>query len=273
VERWASPYLASQAEYLRHLGTAPAADVIEVGGLYAVRTGIVSNTENGVVSRGDVPVSEKVARETLAWMDERKLPASWLCAEGNSRAGTARVLERMGCEPERTAWETIGVIDRLNLRLCQLPDGVQVAEVASERELDAWSDVAARCGWFATGSERMAWRRLHLSLGMPPSGPHRLYVAFRSGAPVGMASAFFGRDSVLLTAVGVLEHERRRGIGRSLALTRLREARDRRCKVAVLAASPEGGRLYQALGFKAQAQPADRWFYLPTPPVLDELPS
>ena len=112
MDRWASPYLASQVAYLRHLGTAPVAEVVERDGIYAVRTGIASNTENGVVSAGDAPVTEEVARETVAWMNKRMLPASWLCAEGNGRAETARVLESIGCEPERAAWETVGEIDR-----------------------------------------------------------------------------------------------------------------------------------------------------------------
>jgi GNAT superfamily N-acetyltransferase len=265
VDRWASPYLASQVGYLRYLGTVPLAEVVERDGLYAVRTGIGSNTENGVVSGGDGPVTEDVARETLAWMNERVLPASWLCAEGNGRAETARVLEAVGCEPERAAWETVGVIDRLELDRYPMPNGIRVTGVASERGLDAWLDVAGGCGWFETRAEREVWKKLHLGLGTGRSVPNLLYVAFRREIPVGMASAFLAGDVALLTAVGVLGHERRRGIGRLLALTRLRAARQRGCSIAVLAASPDGARLYESLGFETRAQPADRWFYLPTP--------
>ena len=265
MDRWASPYLASQVAYLRHLGTAPIAEVVDCDGIYAVRTGIASNTENGVVSAGDVRVTEEVARETVAWMNEWMMPASWLCAEGNSRAETTGVLESIGCEPERAAWETVGVIDRLDLDHCETPADIRVTAVASERELDAWLDAAGGCGWFESQAERATWKELHLGLGTAPSAPNRLYVAFQRDVPVGMASAFLGGDNVLLTAVGVLERERRRGIGRSLVLTRLRAARERGCKVAVLAASPDGARLYKTLGFQTHPQPGDRWFYLPTP--------
>jgi GNAT superfamily N-acetyltransferase len=78
-----------------------------------------------------------------------------------------------------------------------------------------------------------------------------------------MASAFFGEKLALLTAVAVLEPERRRGVGRSLALARLREARERGCTRAVLDPSPDGAKLYATLGFETHRQPPDRWFYLP----------
>jgi GNAT superfamily N-acetyltransferase len=267
VDRWASPYLASQGAYLRHIGTAPIAEVDERDGVYAVRTGIASNTENGVVSAGDVPVTEAVVRKTLAWMNERMLAASWLCAEGRGREATARVLIAAGCEPERAAWETVGVIDRIDFDQCSLPAGVRVMHVSSSRELDAWLDVAGGCGWFETEPERARWKELHLGLGSAPSAPNLLYVAFRHDIPVGMASVFLAGETALLTAVGVLDHERRKGVGRALALTRLRSARERGCSMAVLAASPEGARLYKTLGFETHAQPEDRWFYLP-PPTL-----
>jgi hypothetical protein len=97
VETWASPYLAAQAAYLRHLGTAPVADVIEHDGIYAVRTGVFSNTENGVVSAGASPVVPNVARDLMRWFNERNVPASWLCSEGEGRAGTSAALQAVGC--------------------------------------------------------------------------------------------------------------------------------------------------------------------------------
>lgn len=272
MDCWASPYLASQAAYLRHLGMAPGAEVYERHGVHAVRTGIASNTENGVVSTGDAPLTEGVVRETVAWMSEQMLPASWLCAEGRGRAATARVLEAVGCEPERAAWETVGVIDRVDFDRWSLPDGVCVTPVRSARELDAWLDVSGGCGWFEAESERARWKELHLRLGTAPSAPNLLFVAFRHANPVGMASVFLAGETALLTAVGVLEDERRKGIGRALALTRLSTARERGCSLAVLAASPEGAKLYRSLGFETHAQPADRWFYLPPPAALNRPP-
>jgi GNAT superfamily N-acetyltransferase len=262
VETWASPYLAAQAAYLRHVGTAPVAEVLEREGVYAVRTGVASNSENGVVSAGNAPVGADVAHDVIGWLNERKLPASWLCAEGQACAETTRNLEDAGCQLDRGSWEMRVGLNQLDLDAWQVPVDARIAPVASERDVEVWLDIAGECGWFETEAERRAWEELHLGLALRRSAPSRLYVAFCRERAVGMASAFYGKEIVLLTAVGVLAGERRKGIARSLVLTRLREARDRGCKVAVLAPSPDGAKLYQALRFETHPLPADRWFYL-----------
>jgi GNAT superfamily N-acetyltransferase len=229
--------------------------VLEGDGLYAVRTGVASNTENGVVSSG--VVDAETVRGVIAWFDERQLPASWLVAEDEACAATAATLEAAACRPEQSGWEMRAALDTLDLE----QDAADVYPVGSEDQLEAWLDVAGACGWFESEDERRAWRALQRGL----AEPTRLYVAVRDGKPAGMASAFFDEEVVLLTAVAVLDRERRRGVGRALAIARLREARARGCTLAVLDPSPEGGKLYESLGFDFHRQPEDRWFYLPTP--------
>ena len=223
--------------------------------LYAVRTGVASNTENGVVSSG--ALDAETVRDVIAWFDERRLPASWLVAEGEAGAATAATLEAAACRPEQSGWEMRAALDKLDLE----QDAADVYPVGSEDQLEAWLDVAGACGWFESDDERRAWRELQRGL----AEPTRLYLALRDGQPAGMASAFFDEEVVLLTAVAVLERERRRGVGRALAIARLREARTRGCTLAVLDPSPEGAKLYESLGFAFHRQPEDRWFYLPTP--------
>jgi GNAT superfamily N-acetyltransferase len=260
VARWASPYLAAQAAYLRHLGTSRCAEVLERDGLYAVRTGVASNTENGVLSAGGAPADEPLVCQILEWM--RAAPASWLCAEGEARHPTAQALRAAGCVADDSAWEMRGDLSG------GLDDagaeGVRIAPVSgSGDELGAWLDVAGSCRWFETDAERHAWRDLYAGLELTDAAPLRLHVAFRGDRPVGMASAFHTDGVVLLSAVGVVVDERRHGIGRALAATRLREARGRGCKLAVLVPSPEGAELYRRLGFERHRQPEGCWFYLP----------
>ncbi len=229
--------------------------MLERDGLYAVRTGIASNTENGVVSSG--AVDAETVRELIAWFDERRVPASWLVAEGEACDATAATLDAEGCRAERSGWEMRAALDTLDLE----QDAADVYRVGSEDQLEAWLDVAGACGWFESEDERHAWRELQRGL----AEPTRLYLALRDGRPVGMASAFFDDEIALLTAVAVLERERRHGVGRALAIARLREARTRGCTLAALDPSPEGAKLYESLGFDFHRQPPDRWFYLPTP--------
>jgi GNAT superfamily N-acetyltransferase len=264
VERWASPYLAAQAAYLRHLGTAATAEVFEVPGVYAVRTGIASNTENGVLSSGQTRLSEQQVSAVARWLDSSRVPASWLCAEGGQKE-SAYALLAAGWRPDNDSWEMRAEIARLSLDRLAPPAGVAIVTVSSAPELDAWLDVGGACGWFDTAEERQAWRKLHLALDRGRSAASRLCVAFRGDRPVGMAASFDADAIVLLSAVAVVADERRRGIGRSLALARLRDAREHGCALAVLAPSPDGVKLYGSLGFEAHRQPQNRWFFLPVP--------
>jgi GNAT superfamily N-acetyltransferase len=239
------------------------AEVVERDGIYAVRTGVFSNSENGVIGAGDVAVSVPVARELISWFRDRQLPAAWLCAECEGRSANAAVLEAIGCKPERSAWEMRAGLAKLHLKSTPVPADTRVERARSEYELDAWLDVAGACGWFETEHERRAWKGLYGGLGFADSASLCLYVAFRGERAVGMASAFYTEELVLLNAAAVLNDSQRQGIGRSLVLSRLREARKRGCRLAVLAPSPDGAKLYNALGFETHRQPADRSFYLP----------
>jgi GNAT superfamily N-acetyltransferase len=154
----------------------------------------------------------------------------------------------------------------LDLDDANLPVGTRIEPVTSEPALDGWLDVAGACGWFETEQERRAMRMLYLELGLASSTPFRLHVALSGEAAIGMASAFYTDDAVLLTSAAVRPDRRREGIGRALALTRLREARERRCEHAVLAPSPDGAKLYETLGLEIHPQPSGRCFYLPPSP-------
>lgn len=232
---------------------------------YAVRTGVVSNSENGAVSTSDQPIEIELARAIVAWLQEDGTPASWLCAEGPARPESARALKRLGCEPERDAWEMSATLSNLDLTGPKPPAGTSIATVQKAGELEAWLDVAGACGWFDSPAERAALSRLYHGLGLDDTARVVLHVAYTGDRPVGMASSFYGEQLALLTAVGVIPEARRQGIGRQLASTRLHEAQQRGCTTAVLAPSPDGARLYEALGFQTQRQPEDRWFFVPQP--------
>lgn len=270
MESWGSPYLAAQAAYLRHLGTAPCAEVSEREGVYAVRTRVRSNGENAVLSGAGSRVTRSTAKALAGWFAEWGVPASWLCAEGAGRTRTATTLEAAGYRPERSGWEMRARLDGLALPTSTGGPDTRIRHVTSARRLDAWLDVAGACGWFeGERSERegarLALKELYAGLGFARSAPLRHYLALRGDEAVGMASAFFTGDTVALASVAVLPSARRQGIGRALALARLREARAHGCQLAVLGPSPDGEQLYLTLGFESHPQPPDRWFYAPFP--------
>ena len=263
METWGSPYLGAHAAYLRLLGSAPGVEARESDGVYAVRTRVQSNSENVVLSGADAQVTPALAAELAGWFAEWELPASWICAEGPRREQAVAALESAGYKAERAGWEMRARISSLDLGSTG-GAGVRIERVSTPRGLEDWLDVAGACGWFEGDPGRVAMRDHYAGLGLGEQAALRHYVARRAGVPVGMASAFFGGEAIVLAAVGVLPDLRRQGIGRALALLRLREARDRGCRLALLAPSPDGDALYETLGFESHRQPPDRWFHAPS---------
>jgi ribosomal protein S18 acetylase RimI-like enzyme len=260
---WASPYLEAQAAYLRYLGSLSDSHVRERGGSFAVRTLVRSNAENGVVSDGVAPVPAAVIDELVAWFAQHERPACWLCADGPSRVETARRLEGAGCRADLEAREMHAALRHLDLRDQSPPDGVEIRLVSNGSDIDGWLDIAGHCDWYDGPAQRDVWRALYVSVGFAGTPPIRLYLATRGDRPVGIASAFYVGRTVFMTAVAVADDERRRGIGRALALTRLREATQHGSTIATLSPSPDGFELYRRLGFTVQPIPAGRWFHLP----------
>jgi GNAT superfamily N-acetyltransferase len=226
----------AEAAYLRYLGDR--FETLELDGVYAVKSGLSSNTENGAVSAG--PVGAETAGAVLDWLGG--VPASWIAFDPSA----GEVLVAAGCTPEADAWQMEAPLDALDL-------SATPHEVESGTVLERWLDVHTQCDWF---DDVDAARRVYGAL---QGDRFRLYVC-----DGGAASAFFMETTVLLTSVAVVPDARRRGIGRALAVARLREARERGCTTALLAPSPDGAKLYASLGFALGRQPAGHWFYCPT---------
>ena len=90
--------------------------------------------------------------------------------------------------------------------------------------------------------------------------------AWRDGAPVGHAlvNVTTGRLGVAgIYDMGVVESERRRGIGRALTIAALRLAGSQGCGTATLNATPEGELLYGTLGFRLVGVAQTWWLDLP----------
>jgi len=233
--------LDAQAEYFAYLRRA--GEVREVDGAFAVKTGAFSNTENGVVARSAVVDVASL----VAWFDDA--PASWLDLGGANH----EALVAAGARPENDGHEMQARIADLQI---ESSDGVTVqsADVAE------WFDFAAAHSWFGEQGERVAFERLYHRL---VGERFRLTLACVDDAVAGFASAFYGSTFVLLTQVIVDDRVRRRGVATALVAERISRARELGCELATLGPSPEGAKLYAALGFELLRAPPDRWYYLP----------
>lgn len=260
---WGELSAELHAARLRHFAEFGAGEVLRADGAFAVVTGAISNIENGIVCE-QPRLAAGAARGLIDWVRERAVPASWMAEIAVSEELHAELLG-LGSREETTGVDMGTRLADLDLR-GDAPAGVEIEEVRDESGLQAWLDVAQACGWFDEPATRNGQRRLYASLGLGPDRPSRHWLAWRSGEPVGMATAFFRPDAVLLEHLAVLPDERRRGIGTALALARLREAARLGCMAAVLGPTADSQPFYEALGFTLTSSPPRRWYYLSVGP-------
>ena len=224
----------------------PGTEVRGDDGWVAVRSGALANDLNGVVSQGAEGIDAALVDDLAAWFGG--VPASWLSSHPDPRL--TALLTAAGARPERTGrWVGRDLPEAL-----ELPDGV----LAMGDPVDHL-DVIEACG-LAEPADRVA-RREQLQ-------PHPLFVHVvvrRDGVPVGVATGFAG-PSLEVVQVGVLEEHRRRGHGRALVEALMVVGRARGLETVVAAPTPEGGRLFAALGFAPAPVTPDVCFYLPGRP-------
>ena len=210
------------AAHAAYLAALPGART-EVGDGFAVRTGVDSNSENGVVCS----ILDGDPAEVIAWI--HGAPAQWLVAADSDLHDR---LVAAGCRAERTAVVMGARLAELDLRA---PEG----EPAGAEEYRAVSQAVD----FGAGSV----------------GAQQRFVARRDDRAVGIVSTFTHEDAAVVLDLAVLPEYRRRGIGRALLARALAGAPEH----VVLGPTPESIPFYRRLGFELRPALRDRCFYLP----------
>jgi GNAT superfamily N-acetyltransferase len=235
---------------------AAVGEVHELDGALAVSTGLLSNVDNGVVCTSpDLP--QRAVDEAVGWLVARKVPASWIGEDVEASDALRARLVAAGCTEDTgasVAGAALADVERIEP---VPPPGVVIEEVADDRGVRGWLDVADACRLFDDEPDRRGEA-------LRTAGRH--WIASRGRTAVGMATAFFDRGIALLEHVAVLPEERRRGIATALARARLSEARRLGCTWAVFATTPESIVLYEPLGFTTAPSPPGGWFYLACEP-------
>jgi len=143
------------------------------------------------------------------------------------------------------------------------PEGLAIERVRGEDGLALWARTLAATG-FGEGDVEADWvTAMYARIGLGDDVPWRHYVGRLDGRPVATATLYLGAGVAGVYFISTMPDARRRGIGATLTLAGLREARALGMRVGVLGASALGHPLYRRLGFEEYCRIA---LYEWTPP-------
>ena len=221
----------------------------------AVRSGADSNDLNAVVSkRGFVP-DHALLEGLRAWWNGA--PASWLVEDPDE--ALTHVLINAGWTPERTG-------RFCGRRLGHSPQEPNARvhrraklETVCDDNLEQWLDIATECGWITDLEDRLVRRKLLSAAAGDPR--HEMWLARLGKRPVGMARGWWSGPTVEVVDVAVLDSARRCGVATSLVSGVVVWGATHRAREVVAAPSPDGWRLFDALGFENVPVTHDACFY------------
>ncbi|HEX4344987.1 MAG TPA: GNAT family N-acetyltransferase, partial [Solirubrobacteraceae bacterium] len=244
-------YAAIDVARLRALAASAAATVLPVGDGFAVRTGVLDNTLNGVVCDA---CDEAAVAEAIAWLDG--LPACWHVTEG-SALGPALVAA--GSRSERDA--VVMGAPAASLALDRPDTPWAITRVTDADALGAWLVLFEQTGMLEGPSARAAYDAVLHVLALHRGSPFTLLAAHDGDELVGGIGTFRDGPTLLVEHLAVADGVRRRGIGRALIATALGAAPG--VDEVVLGPTPTSIPFYERLGFVLQRLPHDRIYYLP----------
>lgn len=133
---------------------------------------------------------------------------------------------RPGMALDLTTWQTTS----------PTPDALTIIRAQEAADVTAWASLAS-------GTDPELYLRL------VADDRIALYLGLVDGVPAARSLMYLSSGVAGLYLVGVLEHFRRRGIGRAITEKPLADARERGCYLSVLMATQLGEILYSKIGF------------------------
>jgi GNAT superfamily N-acetyltransferase len=247
----------------RQIATLPGAEVVETPLLCKHNAPFANPMFRGVwATRLDGVNVDAEIDETLAWFKARHAPfIFWWTGPGTSPDDLpARLVERGFVPWEERAPGMIAAINALDAgALERAPKALTIQPVRTDEDLDAFErELVAAFGmpdWAAK-----SWSEATRVAGIERA-PWRLYLGLIDDQPVATAMLVEGGGVAGVTAIGVREAWRGRGIGAAITLRPLLDARDNGYHHAALFATPMGGPVYARLGFRRCDVPISRYLW------------
>lgn len=237
------------AGFLLALGRATGAEERAEGGVRWIIGNCPVDYHNAVV-HADLSSQEAdgAIKASLERMRVLGVPGSWHVGPSMRPADLGERLIARGFE---YAGDDIGMaVDYSDLPgKVPVPEGFAVERVRDEEGLAAW--VGTLGSGFGEGPVEAEWvGEMYRRLGYDDRGPWRHFLGRLGGEPVATATLFLDAGVAGVYFVFTVAEARRRGIGATVTLAALREARGLDYEVGVLVSSEAGYSVYRRLGFE-----------------------
>jgi GNAT superfamily N-acetyltransferase len=224
----------------------PGQEFIEHDGIVILNTGIHSGDMNGVFKghthSDDIVESVEYA---IRYFMKKQIPYYWWVGKyRNSNLQT--ILEDAGYE--HVADLPVMVADLETIPKVEKIPEIKCKTVTNKKELEDWIKISAQCIETdeRSGKEYMDYC---LDYDIKENSKQVLHIAYWDGVPAASCLTFKGTDVATLYFIATLPEFRNRGLGRTITLHAMRQAKDAGYLLAGLQATSQGISLYENLGF------------------------
>ncbi len=216
-------------------------------GLVWFETGIRHDVFNRVLQARLEPDTASTAIDrVVSHFQQQRMPFLWHIGASSSPTHLGSLLEERGFVHHETEPGMMLDLLKFNENI-SIATGLTIQPVNTEALLQQWLNV-----WELGSHEEVIhlWFTFYKHAYLHQESPLRLYLGTLNGEPVATSGVFLGESVATIGPIGTLPHLRRQGIGATMTLAALREARAQGYRVATLNASPMGVEIYRRIGFQ-----------------------
>ncbi len=184
----------------------------------------------------------------LSQANERKVPIAWWIGPSNPIPDLAKALENKGLAQGA---ELTGMAVDLNAldEKAPVPQGLTLSKVNDDDALATWCQIMTAVSGFPDFAAS-AWLEMYQDIKIIYDPQWHLYLGNIEGTPVGTSALFLDHGVAGIHGVTTIPEFRGRGIGTTMTLSPLIDARRKGYAVGVLFSSGMAVGIYRNLGFQ-----------------------
>jgi GNAT superfamily N-acetyltransferase len=216
-------------------------------GLVWFETSIRHDVFNRVLQARLAPNTASTAIDkVVSHFQRQRMPFLWHIGASSFPASLGSLLEERGLIHHETEPEMMLDLSKFNENI-SIASGITIHPVNTETLLQQWLHI-----WELGSLEEVIhlWFTFYREAYLHRETPLRLYLGTLDDEPVATSGVFLGESVATIGPIGTLPHLRRQGIGATMTLAALREARAQGYRIATLNASPMGIEIYRRIGFR-----------------------